>query len=92
MKKKMTKNTKMKPYTQEQIAYFQAQSDMGDGTIQDIQDIDYIDHLLGGVHNPYDGVDMDVGGQIQNLKAKHSNSIFYQILKTDGQRVGVLVW
>ena len=59
MKKKMTKNTKMKPYTQEQIAYFQAQSDMGDGTIQDIQDIDYIDHLLGGVHNPYDGVDMD---------------------------------
>ena len=29
MKKKMTKNTKMKPYTPEQIAYFQAQSDMG---------------------------------------------------------------
>ena len=59
MKKKMTKNTKMKPYTQEQIAYFQAQSDMGDGTIKDVQDIDYIDHLLGGVSNPYDGLSMD---------------------------------
>ena len=55
MKKKMTKNTKMKPYTPEQIAYFQAQSDMGEG-VKDVQDIDYIDHLMGGVHNPYDGV------------------------------------
>ena len=59
MKKKMTKNTKVKPYTKEQIAYFQAQSDMGDGVVNDIQDIDYIDHLLGGVHNSYDGLQMD---------------------------------
>jgi len=58
MKKKMTKSSKMKPYTPEQIAYFQAQSDMGEG-IKDVQDIDYIDHLLGGVHNSYDGVTMD---------------------------------
>ena len=59
MKKKMTKDTKVKPYTKEQIAYFQAQSDMGDGVVNDIQDIDYIDHLLGGVHNSYDGLTMD---------------------------------
>ena len=59
MKTKMTKKTKMKPYTPEQIAYFQAQSDMGDGVVNDIQDIDYIDHLLGGVHNSYDGLTMD---------------------------------
>ena len=59
MKTKMTKKTKMKPYTPEQIAYFQAQSDMGDGVVNDIQDIDYIDHLLGGVHNSYDGLQMD---------------------------------
>ena len=57
--KKMTKDTKVKPYTKEQIAYFQAQSDMGDGVVNDIQDIDYIDHLLGGVHNSYDGLQMD---------------------------------
>ena len=58
MKKKINNKTKMKPYTPEQIAYFQAQSDMGDG-IKDIQDVVYIDHLLGGVHNPYNGLSMD---------------------------------
>ena len=49
MKKKINNKTKMKPYTPEQIAYFQAQSDMGDG-IKDIQDVDYIDHLLSLIH------------------------------------------
>ena len=34
-------------------------NDMGDGVVNDIQDMDYIDHLLGGVHNSYDGLQMD---------------------------------
>lgn len=57
MKKKMTKNTKMKPYTPEQLAYFQAQEDMNDG-VEDVMSVDYVDYLLGDVHNPTQGTTM----------------------------------
>ena len=54
MKKKL-KTKEFKGYTPEQLAYFQAQNDMDDGLTDDIQDVDYVDYLLGDVHNPYDG-------------------------------------
>ena len=57
MKKKL-KTKEFKGYTPEQLAYFQAQEDMNDG-IEDVQDIDYVDYLLGDRENGYDGVDMD---------------------------------
>ena len=52
--KKKTK-TPFKGYTDEQLAYFQAMNDMDDGLTDDIQDVDYVDYLMGNVHNPYDG-------------------------------------
>ena len=57
MKKKITKDMKMKPYTPEQLAYFQAQEDMNDG-VEDVLSVDYVDYLLGDVHNPTQGTTM----------------------------------
>ena len=57
MKKKL-KTKEFKGYTPEQLAYFQAQEDMNDG-IEDVQDVDYVDYLLGDVDNPYEGTTMD---------------------------------
>ncbi len=54
MKKKL-KNKEFKGYTPEQLAYFQAQNDMDDGLTDDIQDVDYVDYLMGNVNNPYQG-------------------------------------
>ena len=34
-------------------------NDMDDGMVDDVQDIDYVDYLLGDRENGYDGVDMD---------------------------------
>ena len=44
-----------KEYTDQQLGYFQAMNDMEDGMVDDVQDIDYVDYLMGNVHNPYDG-------------------------------------
>ena len=44
-----------KEYTAQQLGYFQAMNDMEDGMVDDVQDIDYVDYLMGNVHNPYDG-------------------------------------
>ena len=57
MKTKL-KTKEFKGYTPEQLAYFQAQEDMNDG-IEDVQDVDYVDYLLGDVVNPYEGTTMD---------------------------------
>ena len=57
MKKKL-KTKEFKGYTPEQLAYFQAQNDMDDGLTDDIQDVDYVDYLLGDVNNPYKGTQM----------------------------------
>ena len=54
MKKKL-KTKEFKGYTPEQLAYFQAQEDMNDG-IEDVQDVDYVDYLMGNINNPYDGM------------------------------------
>ena len=54
MKKKKTKE-----YTDEQLGYFQYMNDKDEFMVDDVQDMDYIDHLMGGVANPYDGLDMD---------------------------------
>ena len=54
MKKKKTKE-----YTDEQLGYFQYMNDKDEFMVDDVQDMDYIDHLMGGVDNPYDGLDMD---------------------------------
>ena len=48
-----------KEYTDQQLGYFQAMNDMEDGMVGDVQDIDYVDYLLGDRDNGYDGVDMD---------------------------------
>jgi len=56
MKKKTMK--KLKPYTEKELAYFQAQNDLTE-FMTEAMDVDYIDHLLGDVHNTYDGVQMD---------------------------------
>ena len=57
MKKKL-KTKEFKGYTPEQLAYFQAQEDMNDG-VNDVQDVDYVDYLLGDVNNPHEGTTMD---------------------------------
>ena len=44
-----------KEYTDQQLGYFQAMNDMEDGMVDDVQDVDYVDYLMGNVHNPYDG-------------------------------------
>ena len=54
MKKKL-KTKEFKGYTPEQLAYFQAQEDMNDG-IEDVQDVDYVDYLMGNINNRYDGM------------------------------------
>ena len=56
--KKKTK-TPFKGYTDEQLAYFQAMNDMDDGLTDDIQDVDYVDYLMGDVNNPHEGTTMD---------------------------------
>ena len=48
-----------KEYTDQQLGYFQAMNDMDGGMVDDVQDIDYVDSLLGDRDNGYDGVDMD---------------------------------
>ena len=53
MKKKL-KTKEFKGYTPEQLAYFQAQEDMNDG-VEDVLSVDYVDYLLGNVHNPAQG-------------------------------------
>ena len=58
MKKKL-KTKEFKGYTPEQLAYFQAMDDQDNGTIEDVQDVDYVDYLLGDVDNPYEGTTMD---------------------------------
>ena len=52
MKKKTKK--KLKEYTDQQLGYFQAQEDMNDG-VEDVLSVDYVDYLLGNVHNPAQG-------------------------------------
>lgn len=52
MKKKKLKE--FKGYTDEQLAYFQAQQDMGEGVDTSIQ-TDYLDYLVGDVQNQYQG-------------------------------------
>lgn len=52
MKKKKLKE--FKGYTDEQLAYFQAQQDMGEGVDTSIQ-TDYLDYLVGDVQNSYQG-------------------------------------
>ena len=54
MKKKL-KTKEFKGYTEEQLSYFQYLNDQDDGVIDDVQDVDYVDYLMGNVHNPYDG-------------------------------------
>ena len=50
---------KIKEYTDEQLGYFQFMNDKDEFMGEDVNDIDYIDHLMGGVDNPYDGLSMD---------------------------------
>tara|TARA_B100001121_G_scaffold256789_1_gene234789 strand:+ start:304 stop:531 length:228 start_codon:yes stop_codon:yes gene_type:complete len=50
---------KIKEYTEEQLGYFQFMNDKDEFMVEDVNDIDYIDHLMGGVDNPYDGLSMD---------------------------------
>jgi len=50
---------KIKEYTDEQLGYFQFMNDKDEFMVEDVNDIDYIDHLMGGVDNPYDGLSMD---------------------------------
>ena len=57
MKKKTKK--KLKPFTEKELAYFQAQNDMDEFMTDSVVDKDYVDHLLGDVNNSYDGVQMD---------------------------------
>ena len=54
MKKKL-KTKEFKGYTEEQLSYFQYLNDQDDGVIDDVQDVDYVDYLMGNIHNPYDG-------------------------------------
>ena len=58
-KEKIMKKKKTKEYTDEQLGYFQYMNDKDEFMVDDVQDMDYIDHLMGGVANPYDGLDMD---------------------------------
>ena len=46
MKKKL-KTKEFKGYTEEQLSYFQYLNDQDDGVIDDVQDVDYVDYLLG---------------------------------------------
>ena len=57
MKKKL-KTKEFKGYTEEQLSYFQYLNDQDDGVIDDVQDVDYVDYLLGDVDNPYEGTTM----------------------------------
>ena len=59
IRKKIMKKTKSKEYTEEQLGYFQFMNDKDEFMVDDVQDMDYIDHILGGISNPYDGLDMD---------------------------------
>ena len=54
MKKKL-KTKEFKGYTEEQLSYFQYLNDQDDGVIDDVQDVDYVDYLMGNIHNPYEG-------------------------------------
>ena len=59
IRKKIMKKTKSKEYTEEQLGYFQFMNDKDEFMVDDVSDMDYIDHILGGISNPYDGLDMD---------------------------------
>ncbi len=62
------KKTPVQPYTEKQLAYFQAIQDQEEGfepntTWEDVEnetvDGDYVDYLLGHGGNAYDGTQMD---------------------------------
>ena len=57
MKKKTKK--KLKPFTEKELAYFQAQNDIDEFMTNATVDGDYVDYLMGYGGNAYDGVDMD---------------------------------
>jgi len=53
MSKKKLKE--FKGYTEEQLSYFQFMNDQDDGMVDDIQDMNYMDYLVGDVQNNHHG-------------------------------------